>query len=272
MFARRLSFLALAASTAALFLFGAGCPIQSGDPIDDEDTGFFDEDDTDDGIDPFDSGMDDDDTGMTEDDTGTTDTGTPEDSGMEEEDTQDYACDFFPDSCPDGQNCYPSQSGGRMCGSYTEGAQPGDQCSALNECGDLQLCTQDNTCQKRCDPDKSSSENRCDSSASCAAPQDADVGICVQGCEQFPNDSCPQGENCYPTQSGATTCAAYDDTASVGDSCSRPTDCNNNQVCVQDQSGNNVCADKCTQEGDGPCSANDCQPLQSVDYGVCPMQ
>lgn len=275
MFARRLSIVALAVSTAALFVFGAACTIQTGDPIDDEDTNLF-EDDTDDGIDPFDSGMDDD-TGMTEDDTGTMDDDTGGDPGGDTDATEmcQETCCFFEDTCAEGENCYITQDG-RQCAAYTEGAQPGDSCSSNTDCGNLQLCNpQEGVCQNRCDPDASSSENACGENKGCVQLADQNMnplplGLCQANCQEFPNDDCPDGENCYPTRSGGKICAQYDDTASVGDSCQSPTDCNDAQACVQGE-----CRDKCTQEGDGPCSGEECQPLQDqdgnqLDFGVCP--
>jgi len=70
----------------------------------------------------------------------------------------------------------------------------------------------------------------------------------------------------------------YDDTASVGDSCSAGTDCNDAQACIATDPNNpedTECRDKCTEAGDGPCSGSECQPLMDsegneLDYGVCP--
>lgn len=280
MFAKRHVTRAIAGIAAVCLFLGVGCgPPESGGSDDDEESGGG----QDTSVNPFDTGTSDDTSTPGGEDTSTPgdeDTGTTpgdDDTGGMEEDTQDFACTFFPDSCPDGQNCYPGQTG-RQCRDYTSGKSPGDSCSANmpTSCGDEQLCDQDGSCRNRCDPNAAASDNGCNQGDACLPLGDGQgnalpIGICQPGCEQFPSDSCPDGENCYATEGGGTTCAAYSQSASAGDPCSSPTDCGNNQICVNTQSGDSVCANKCTQDGQGPCTGEDCQMLQGLDHGVCPL-
>jgi len=238
------------AVAATLFLFGAGC----GDDDSSDDRGIFD------------AGG----------DTGMEDAGS-QDGGDAGSDTGQFACQFFPDDCDDGENCFPTMQG-RQCAPFVEGKAAGESCSDLNDCGEGQLCTQEEICRTRCDPDASSSENACDDAAACAPLGDGQggtrpIGICQPECEQFPNDSCPEGENCFPTGNGSTTCVEFTEGAEPGESCSEPTDCGNDQLCVQTGemgSGEEVCAAKCTRDGQVPCDSGDCQAVDGVDHGICP--
>jgi hypothetical protein len=279
MFAKRLTFLALAVSAAALLFVGPGCTIETDDAVDETDTDLIGDEDTEPTNDedtgepePFDSGMDVEDTGMSGDDGGDV-----EGDGDAEEMCEE-ACCFFPDNCPDAEQCFPPRQpgGDRSCQAFDDSATAGDSCEGPGECGEGQICSPvDGVCSERCDPNAEDSETICKEDVACTPvaigrqdPQPTDVGICT--CSSYPNDSCGEGQNCYRLQTGGSACFEYDDTASVGDDCQRSTECNNAQICFQGE-----CRDKCTQQGDGPCDGGQCQPLQDadgnrLDFGVCP--
>lgn len=269
---------------ASGLLFAAGCIIDADGSDDDdqldemqdtfsgEDTGIADAgDDEKEDTSVMDAGEKED-TGGKEDTDEMEDTGTDvtEDTGGEE-----YNCTFFPDNCGDGQQCrYNPQAGEREC-IPTGNAMAGDSCGSQTLCAKGLTCTgssQDNlSCRTKCDPDNTE-EYGC-GGGTCAplgtqGGEQLPYGACQPSCEPFPDDSCGEGENCYPTENGRT-CAEYNPDAQVGDSCSTPTDCGNNQICIQGQSGN-TCQDKCDTSADNPCGGgSSCQALQSVDYGVC---
>lgn len=203
-------------------------------------------------------------------DTGTDDTGggggddADGGNGGDDADAGGSACTFFPDDCGEGENCY-LQMNGRTCGAFNSENGEGDDCGGLNDCDDGLVCSGEGTCRQRCDPDDTANYG-CPSERTCVRLVDENqnelpYGICSPECEVYPNDSCPSGENCYPTGSG-NACATFNSMNGVGDSCSALNDCDDGLVCI---SGS--CAEKC--ESDADCSSGSCQGVSNLPYDVC---
>jgi hypothetical protein len=96
------------------------------------------------------------------------------------------------------------------------------------------------------------------------------IGICVppeDQCTQFPDDDCPQGESCQRTDLGLR-CLAFDASAAVGDDCTAPSDCNDEQGCINVE-GRTQCRRLC--DGANPmCGADEeCARLNDLPYGAC---
>jgi hypothetical protein len=181
------------------------------------------------------------------------------------------ACTFFPDSCPDGRNCYSQPDGmPRVCAQYSTDSSSGDSCMAANDCGEGQRCFQQ-TCRPICNPDNLS-DYGCGSESVCLELEldgkPSPWGVCEpkeDQCTSWPNDSCGQGENCYPLPQGLR-CRSYNAEADAGDRCAGARECGDNQVCVTIEGGDSRCRNKCDM--DHPCPEGSCQELDR-SYGFC---
>lgn len=183
-------------------------------------------------------------------------------------------CRYFPDDCPEGQSCYPpaQSSGDRRCLEPTDDKSVGDSCGGLRECGSDLRCY-DGACRNICDPDGSGEEFGCDSGASClpleVAGREVGFGVCISECSLFPDDDCPEGENCYVFKNGQQ-CAPYNSDAQAGDECSSSQDCNADQICVASgEDEPSKCRPKCDQEAGETCESGECTPLQNLEFGAC---
>lgn len=189
-----------------------------------------------------------------------------------------HACGFFPDTCPAGANCYNVRTDGaleRTCLRYDPGSA-GDDCTTgrLAQCGDGRRCYR-GTCRPICRPD-GSSEFGCESGDVCVRIQTdrrrLSWGVCIQRtdeCTLWPNDDCPEGENCYSLPRGHR-CLEYDADAETGDACEGSTDCRLDQVCVNERDGaggQNRCRDKCDEEH--PCDNGRCGAISQLEFGAC---
>ena len=100
------------------------------------------------------------------------------------------------------------------------------------------------------------------------------IGVCVEEeCTLFPNDNCPEYQNCYNTPDGLT-CMNFTPDAVIGETCSASTQCNDDQECTgsvgQAREG---CRAKCILSIEDQCSDNEaCRPLLNQPYGVCQPQ
>ena len=214
----------------------------------------------------------DDDPGEGEEDTGTMMSDAGVDGGADTTGPDGgRVCSFFPDDCPDGENCY-SQPGGesRVCAAYNADRSTGESCSAENDCSDGDRCFRD-TCRPICDPDNLA-DYGCQSKSVCLNLEvDGNPipwGVCVpkeDECTAWPNDSCADGENCYALPEGLR-CRSFDGEAAAGDRCQSSPECNADQVCVTIEGGDSRCRSKCDM--DHPCSEGSCQELDT-SYGAC---
>ncbi|MFB6375275.1 MAG: hypothetical protein ABEN55_19625, partial [Bradymonadaceae bacterium] len=207
---------------------------------------------------------------------GDPDTGGTMDSGGGGNDAGscDKACCFFPDSCGDGQNCYRTRQG-RQCAQFNSNKKEGDSCSGGNDCDDGLICnTQTGKCRAKCNPDDLQNYG-CPDQRSCLGLADQQgnqlaFGLCQPTCEPWPNDSCPQGQNCYPnpTVQGDQVCLPYGDKAE-GESCRSLTDCGKDLLC---NPNSGKCTAKCNDSN--PCQADGktCQQTQQLSYGICVSQ
>ena len=128
------------------------------------------------------------------------------------------------------------------------------------------------TCREYCRPNGA---NTCTGGAMCAPlVQDGSLGACVtpeDTCTIVPN-SCPANQMCYNTQVGLR-CAAFKADGMVGDSCTAPNQCGNNQDCITVNGGAATCALLCSAQQ--PCPNNGtCNPLADengnmLSYGAC---
>lgn len=183
-------------------------------------------------------------------------------------------CTYFPDDCPEGESCYPAaQSGGeRRCLEPRGEKSQGASCGGLRECG-ADLRCYDQACRAICDPDGTGDEFDCDSGASClpleVAGRTVGFGVCIPECTMFPEDDCPEGENCYVFSNGRQ-CAPYDTGAEAGDECDASQDCNADQICVSSAEDEpSRCRPKCDQNAGEDCESGECRPLQNLEFGAC---
>jgi hypothetical protein len=189
--------------------------------------------------------------------------------------------------CPEGGACVALPQGNppqpqALCTAVGEGGQ-GASCGQNAGCQAGFLCGAfeegaGTTCFQMCRTSGAEGPS-CPSGLTCVSYMQGEtrVGVCIQPestCSGYPNDNCPQGQNCYPTNAG-DRCIPYSPTAQVGDSCQSPTDCGDAQICLIGQTGN-TCAAKCLEDTD--CTAGQCIPLAGVDdngnqvpldYGAC---
>lgn len=225
-------------------------------------------------------------------DTGTmTDTGTTTDTGGGGSCTplnpSIGACDpICQTGCDQGQACVASRSSASgplnaACAPTGPGGQ-GDTCGQSGGCQAGYGCYSTSqggsaTCFEICQPSKG--DSACSTPGTACAPMDnsVDIGVCTtptQDCQTFPADNtCPQGQQCYPTQGGGTTCAGFNANAAAGDTCAQPTDCNEGQACVGDGNGGHLCIVLCdpsanpsTCDGGAACTAFQNDP----NTGYCP--
>ncbi len=281
---------------ASGLLFAAGCGTDTGNGGDDDDDGeemqdTFSGEDT--GIDDAGDDEDDEDASMDDagddegdaDDPGDTGSGDGGDAGEEE-----FNCTFFPDDCGDEQQCrYNPQAGERECIPTGE-AMAGESCGQQTLCAQGMTCTgtsqDDLSCRTKCDTDNTE-EFGCPEGSTCVMIEyesggTAPYGACQeveQNCDHYPNDSCGEGQNCYPTQGGGAQCIDFNSDASEGDTCDPSAGidgrCNEDQFCVGTAGGgDSTCRDKCDTEASSSENACDsgetCNPLQGdVPFGVC---
>ena len=192
----------------------------------------------------------------------------------EEQAEKRQTCQFFPDNCPRGKSCVSTRSGAQRCAKINPGKEPGDRCSAANDCGDGQQCVggRPGTCLEMCNPENLRKWG-CPSSGVCTRVADPSGGTFSWGvcrarrdeCTPWPNDSCEIGEACLPTKVGLR-CSSYS-AASVGDRCRSPEDCDVGQTCVRENNGPLRCRRKCDAEH--PCEAGACATIQGRSYGFC---
>ncbi|MFB6263234.1 MAG: hypothetical protein ABEL76_06360 [Bradymonadaceae bacterium] len=182
------------------------------------------------------------------------------------------ACTYFPDSCPEGKNCYGNPSG-RGCATFDPDKQLGDSCEKTNECNDGHRCFE-KTCRAICNPDDLKNYG-CPESDACIPLQSEggerlEWGVCVKKedkCKPWPNDDCGEGKNCYQFSYGLR-CRAYDGKASAGDTCTGSSDCNAGQICVRaPDAEQSRCRNKCDDKH--PCEKGSCRELRDVDFGAC---
>jgi hypothetical protein len=171
------------------------------------------------------------------------------------------ACQAFPnDSCPMPQQCYPAdQMGGTLCGQPGQTAA-GGACNNLNDCVAGSVCF-NGTCVAQC----SSGGNECGAGENCSTL----VGnflACVSTCDPYPNDSCGDGQMCYPTPDSSTACAQFNANANAGDACQFLNECNDEQACV-----NGACANLCPTAGENAaCGGGEqCVDLQGTPFNAC---
>jgi len=189
-----------------------------------------------------------------------------------------HRCGFFPDTCPDGADCYTVVEGGeigRRCVRYRPGSR-GDECRAgrVARCGDGRRCL-NGTCRTICRPG-GSGDFSCDPGKVCIRARVDGTGLSWGGCVErtdecglWPNDDCPAGKNCYALDRG-TRCLEFDSGAELGDRCGGSTDCNAAQVCVRkrgEESDGSVCRAKC--DGDHPCDSGRCEAVSELEFGAC---
>lgn len=168
--------------------------------------------------------------------------------------------------------CQPTGAGGQgdTCGQEA-GCQIGYLCAAFEQGAQT-------TCLQACRP--GAQAPNCPTGLNCVPYMQAEtrVGLCVApeaACTFYPNDSCPDGENCYETSVGAR-CLPHSADAQPGTSCATPTDCGNEQICLIEQGGN-TCRAMCEDATD--CSEGEaCNSLAAEDddgnvvqlpYGAC---
>lgn len=99
-------------------------------------------------------------------------------------------------------------------------------------------------------------------------------------CTSFPDttDVClDESENCYQVdEEGNTQCYPYDDTASAGDACEAPNECNDKQACLSTSANDGACFDLCDtslSDADNRCGeGSTCQALtgsSTPNLGYC---
>lgn len=185
----------------------------------------------------------------------------------------EYACSYFPDSCGEGQNCYPDigdQGLERVCRDYNPDKSTGDPCEGATDCDSGDRCV-DDACREMCDPEAPDS---CGSDAVClslsAQGHSLAFGVCEpkgDKCTTWPNDDCGEGENCYELPQG-NRCLEYDPEAEAGDTCEGHQDCNAAQSCIgADGESEAYCRDKCDE--DHPCDSGMCRDISGASYGAC---
>lgn len=191
----------------------------------------------------------------------------------------DGVCDSLCQTgCAAGQACVTGQSTTgvfNQCQPEGTGVQ-GDDCSQ-DGCQAGYTCAQlpDETtpkCMKYCRP--GSAESQCDPGTACnvgVVAGEQRIAVCsperTDECTIYPNAGCGEGEQCYPTDANATKtqCGAFNADAVAGNSCEMLNDCNENQLCV----GDNTCQDLCLTPGEACGEGKTCQGLQGVTFGVC---
>lgn len=235
-----------------------------------------------------------DDTGG-EDDTTEDDTSEPTDTGGDEDTTSGCtaaspsgACDpLCQTDCQSGETCL---AGTDADGNFQSQCIPTGSQTVGQECGqEAGACATGLGCLGSADGSGSVCLQYCrtgsDEAPQCENPdavcrpivENGNIGVCQvpeDNCQTFPpEDTCGEGQNCYPLQGGGQDCFDYNDSASAGDSCASPPDCNDLQVCVGTQGGDNQCAEKCDTSldaADNRCADGEtCQGLQNADFGVC---
>jgi len=181
--------------------------------------------------------------------------------------------------CMADQNCVVASSGPgapAMAVCQPAGtAVAGDACDQMTACAEGHGClTTDGgatfSCRQYCRV--GDGEPSCAGAATCAAadPNIPELGICIEPedeCTGYPNDSCPDGQNCYQTNIGLR-CVDYNAAAMPGDACASPTDCNDAQGCVGDGMTNN-CRALCDPAAPMCAGTEQCVQLTNLPYGAC---
>jgi len=237
------------------------------------------------------------DTGTPDDTTNPDDTGGPGDTGSPTDTGEDAGndsgmtgdagndtgndagpCSLFPDDCPDDQKCYATPDM-RQCGSYNADNKEGDSCGRTDPCDEGLFCDQSRTCRFKCNPDDLQNYG-CPDDQTCVQGVDREgnefpYGLCQNSCEPWPNDSCGEGENCYPNGEGDTLCLAFDSNKAEGDSCDAVNACGEDLFCLSQ-----TCTSKCDPDNlemygcsDGKtCARVENQNGDELPFGACVSQ
>ncbi|MFU8804029.1 MAG: hypothetical protein ACNA8W_09500 [Bradymonadaceae bacterium] len=175
-----------------------------------------------------------------------------------------------PDFVPSSQ-CRPAGTSeqGESCGDGVECAA-GYTCAAFDAEKPL-------TCHKTCRMDGADAP-LCPDVFNCLPHlvDETRLGLCGP-CTMYPNDSCGEGKNCYPTVFGRR-CLDYDTNAVVGSTCTFSQDCNEEQACIgEGLDGPAECRPLCMEHADCRVPGENCWPIyqQTEDgdivlpFGTC---
>ncbi|MBA2660847.1 MAG: hypothetical protein H0U74_01010 [Bradymonadaceae bacterium] len=156
---------------------------------------------------------------------------------------------------------------------------PGGQGAACNEGAPCQLgfncvgpSATELSCHKFCVPG-SNDPSQCGTNESCAGfiQDDFRIGICAaieDGCAMYPNDDCPDNQNCVLTNVG-NQCQPYNAAANEGDACTNPTQCNDAQACVGPTIEAATCRNMCVVGGAATCAVGQTCTNIGASFGVC---
>ena len=198
-------------------------------------------------------------------------------SGLSADDFETFPCDpVCQTGCQDEQACYyypalvEGQEPETQCGPSGEVVE-GGACDEGTGCGPGLLCV-GFECTRSCLVGAQAGEPgaTCTGDRTCESIGGGPVGVCViSGCTLFPDDSCPENENCYVTESGTRECLTYNPGAVLYDLCEENTDCDAEQVCTiqrvepDEEPGPKRCRQRCVPaSGEFGCPEGlSCKPL-----------
>ncbi|MCO4760464.1 MAG: hypothetical protein KC502_03125 [Myxococcales bacterium] len=155
--------------------------------------------------------------------------------------------------CTAAQQCYPTTSGGPLCGTPGQTAS-GTACKSTTECTKGLLCV-GQVCKPLCDSTGKNASYKC-ANGTCSALQYSDgkpvgysLGTCTvyNNCNATTEVGCASSEVCALVTAGKTCLPAG--TKTVGQGCTTANDCIKGAMCIGNPA---ICALKCSTKGGSP--------------------